>query len=261
MRTLSRLTPFLAVLSMILIPTYVFAHTSSQGKMMKIPTRILSPSPGAVIHGNVLHVRASFQHWMLSCAWAGKASQPMTGHYHIRIDGALINMFCRDQATVSLQNLRPGKHMLEVVPAENNHMELMASAKMIKFSYRPTNRLPIVTSADLGKPSISIVSPHNGQTVHGTFVLRVNVRNFRLSCALYGKQNLKGYGHWHANVDTTMGPMMGMGTMLGMSCANRFKVSTVGLRPGTHKFIAQLEDNQHAPIMPETQAFVTLNVR
>ncbi len=118
-----------------------------------------------------------------------------------------------------------------------------------------------IKPANLGKPRITITSPTNGQTVRGTFPVEVSARNFRLSCALYGKQNLKGYGHWHLNHDTMAGPMMGMGTMMGMSCANSFQASTVGLKPGKHTFFAILEDNQHAPMMPSVFGKVTVNVR
>jgi hypothetical protein len=83
--------------------------------------------------------------------------------------------------------------------------------------------------------------------------------NFEFSCALYGKKNVAGYGHWHANVDSTSKGMMGMGTMLGMSCARSFQVSLAGIKPGPHRFFAILEDNQHAPT-PKVQDSVNLNV-
>jgi len=228
-----------------------------------IGVRILSPAPGAVIHANTVRVRVAITHWQLSCAWAGKANKPGIGHYHILLDGGLVNMFCGSTGSVSLQNLAPGKHTILVVPADNDHntMMYMKEAKIVTFRYRPTNPLPFIKPANLGKPRITITSPTNGQTVRGTFPVEVSARNFRLSCALYGKQNLKGYGHWHLNHDTMAGPMMGMGTMMGMSCANSFQASTVGLKPGKHTFFAILEDNQHAPMMPSVFGKVTVNVR
>jgi hypothetical protein len=54
--------------------------------------------------------------------------------------------------------------------------------------------------------------------------------------------------------------MMGMGTMLGMSCQRSFHVSLAGIKPGKHTFFAILEDDQHAPT-PGAQDSVTLNVR
>jgi hypothetical protein len=137
----------------------------------------------------------------------------------------------------------------------------MKAMKQIRFTYKPSNPLPAAKPIDFpGKPSIRIVSPKAGSSVHRGFKLVVAVKNFRLSCALYGKAPVKGYGHWHANVDTTSKGMMGMGTMLGMSCAKSFHVSLAGIKPGQHKFIAILEDNTHAPTIG-AQASVKLKVK
>jgi hypothetical protein len=54
--------------------------------------------------------------------------------------------------------------------------------------------------------------------------------------------------------------MMGMGTMLGMSCARSFHVSLTGIKPGQHRFFAILENNVHAPSIG-AQASVTVNVK
>ena len=54
----------------------------------------------------------------------------------------------------------------------------------------------------MGKPSISIVSPKPGATVSGRFTVKVRVKDYHLSCALFGKPNLHGWGHWHLNLDT-----------------------------------------------------------
>lgn len=66
--------------------------------------------------------------------------------------------------------------------------------------------------------------------------MTVRPRNFEFSCALYGKPDVAGYGHWHANVDSTTKGVMGMGTMLGMSCPRTFHVSMAGIKPGLHTF-------------------------
>jgi hypothetical protein len=228
-----------------------------------IGVRILSPAPGAVISSNAVQVRVAITHWQLSCAWAGKANKPGVGHYHILLDGALVNMYCGDTTSVSMQNVAPGPHKLFVVPADNNHddMMYMKEGKTVTFTYRPTHPLALIKPANLGKPSITITSPANGQTVSGTFPVTISVHNFQLSCALFGKQNLKGFGHWHLNHDTMAGPMMGMGTMLAMSCGNSFQASTVGLKSGKHILFAILEDDQHAPLMPSVSAKVTVNVK
>lgn len=264
----SRITLALAALALLLVPTLAFAaHATARhhAKTMAVGVRVLQPASGAVIHTNVVRVRSVFTNWKVACAWAGKANKSGVGHYHVLLDGALVNMYCGNTAWVSLQNIKPGKHMLTVIPAENDHSDMMFMQKkemrQISFTYRPSHPLATITNANLGKPSIAITSPANGSTVHGAFPLNIRVRNFHLSCALYGKQNLKGWGHWHINHDAMNGPMMGMGTMLGMSCAKSFRVSTVGLKPGKHTFFAILEDNQHAPLMPSVFGKVTVTVK
>ena len=91
----------------------------------------------------------------------------------------------------------------------------------------------------------------------------VHVANFIPSCALYGKPNLAGYGHWHAFVDSLNGGMMGMGTMLFMSCANSGYVSLAGIKPGKHTFYAELVDNLHTTSIkgPHVAASVTVTVK
>lgn len=264
MRPLFRIAAALAVASLLTVPIRVLAH-SNTAKMPMIQVRILSPSPGAVIHANAVQVRVAISHWKLSCAWAGKANRAGTGHYHILLDGALVNMYCSKSVSVSMQNVKPGPHILTVLPAEDNHSDMMfmqnKEMRQITFTYRPSHPLPTLKAANLGRPSIAITSPRNGAVVGRTFSINIRVRDFHLSCALYGKPNLKGSGHWHINHDSMTGPMMGMGTMLGMSCAHSFQASTVGLKPGPHTFFAILEDNQHAPLMPDVFAAVKVDVK
>ena len=159
-------------------------------------------------------------------------------------------MYCSDTATISLQNVAAGQHTLAVLPALNCHEEATTGQQDMTFTYQPASTLPAIAAAHLGAPSIKILSPHTGDTVSGTFTLQVAINNFNPSCDLFGKANLNGYGHWHVNVDSMSGPMMGRATMLGMSCATTFQASTQGLTSGHHTFFALLVDNQHAPLMP-----------
>jgi hypothetical protein len=55
--------------------------------------------------------------------------------------------------------------------------------------------------------------------------------------------------------------MMGMGTMLGMSCSTVFQATTQGLKSGqTHTLIALLVDNGHAPLNPPIASEVTVMI-
>ena len=223
--------------------------------------RILAPTPRATVRRNAVPTAVSIKNFRLKCALAGTANRKGVGHYHIELDHSLINMFCAKRTSISMLNVARGKHTLIVLPAANDHAEDKKAEKKVSFVYKPSHALPRAKPLNFpGKPSIRIISPKNGATVHGGFDFTVAVRNFRLSCALYGKAPVKGYGHWHANVDTTTQGMMGMGTMLGMSCAKTFHVSLAGIKPGKHRFIAILEDNTHAPTIG-AQAVVSVTVR
>ena len=184
-----------------------------------------------------------------------------TGHYHVLLDGALVNMYCTPAAEVSLQNVKPGMHTLTVVPALDDHAEVTGNARSVMFDYAPATPLPALTGVTAGPPAIAIVSPGPGATVSGTFTVQVRITNFRPSCALFGKPNLDGYGHWHLNLDSAAGGMIGMGGMMGMSCTDTIQASTAGLTPGsTHTLIALLVDNEHAPLMPLIAARVTVRI-
>jgi len=223
--------------------------------------RVLAPTSQATLRRNAASTAVSITNFRLNCALAGTANRKGVGHYHIELDHSLINMFCAKRTSVSMLNVAPGKHTLIFLPAANDHAEDKKAEKKVSFVYKPTRALPRAKPLSFpGKPSIRIVSPRNGATVHGGFDFTVGVRNFRLSCALYGKAPVKGYGHWHANVDATTKGMMGMGTMLGMSCAKTFHVSLAGIKPGKHRFIAILDNNLHAPTIG-TQATVNVTVR
>ena len=218
----------------------------------KMHATIAAPAPGFVLTSNTLALHVQTSGYRDSCAFAGTPDRAGVGHYHVLLDGSLINMFCTPTARVSMQNVDPGKHTIEVVPAQDDHAEVMENAQKMAFTYKPTNPMPPVTAAAAsGKPSIRILEPKNGATLNGAFTVKVAVHNFHPSCDLLGKPDVAGYGHWHVNVDSMSGPMMGMGSMLGMACTSTFHGSTVGLKPGTtHTLFALLTDNGHAPLGP-----------
>jgi hypothetical protein len=225
-------------------------------------TTFASPADGVRVTGNELAVKVNVAGFTDSCDWAGRPVTQGFGHYHLLLDKSLINMYCTPDAKVSMQNLKPGMHKLEVVPALNDHAEVEANAQTISFDYEPTTPLAALADQTLpGKPSITILSPQPGAALSGPFDITVRIDNFKPSCDLYGRPALAGYGHWHVNMDSTSGPMMGMGTMLGMSCTTTLHSSTVGLKSGDkHTLIALLVDNGHAPLMPEVESKVDVTI-
>ena len=215
----------------------------------KMHVSIASPSSGFVLTANTLDLKVDVSGYKDTCDYAGTEDREGIGHYHVLLDGSLINMFCTPKAQISMQNVSPGQHMIEVVPAQDDHTEIMDNAVEMPFTYKPSNPLPEIGAAASGQPAIKILEPSDGATLSGPFTVKVAFTNFNSSCDLLGKPDVAGYGHWHVNIDSMSGPMMGMGTMLGMACTDTFTGTTVGMDPGsTHTMFALLVDNGHAPL-------------
>ncbi len=241
-------------------PTTIMMHLPAYAQNMKV--LITSPTSGTKVTGNSVTLAVQASGYTPTCVLAGKADQAGTGHYHILLDKALVNMYCTPTATISMQNVAPGMHTLTAVPTLNDHTEIEENGHSITIDYEPTHPLPTISGATFaGAPAITILSPKNGATVSGTFDVVVKVTNYNLSCDLMGKPDVTRYGHWHLNLDSMSGPMMGMGTMLGMACTTMFQATTQGLKAGqTHTLIALLTDNGHAPLNPPVASEVTVMI-
>jgi len=241
---------------------------------------IVYPSDGQTVTDNAVAVVPQFKNWTTRCDLAGTRNVPGTGHYHLEIDGALVNMFC-SAAVVSFQNLKPGTHTISVIPAKNDHSEVEAAKAQVKVNYQPAHALPPVGGISGAKPTVSILWPKNGATVSGsTFPLVMDVRNYRLSCDLMGHPKLANTGHWHVDVDKSevasmmsmkgkqmtqpqmmMAMMEAMATMLNMGCNSVFDVPLAGISKGKHTFYAVLVDNLHEPIEPAVTSAVSVTVK
>lgn len=245
------------------------ASTTTMAEMMDLPesaaamtTEITSPAAGTVITENEITFEVKAAGFELACDLAGKPLADGFGHYHVLLDQSLIDMKCTTEASVSLQNVEPGQHTIAVVPAINDHAEVLENEQELEFDYQPASPLAtIVDDPDAATPTVEIVSPAPGEVVSGDFDVVIRTTNWQNSCDLYGKPGVAGYGHWHMNFDTTTGPMMGMMTMAGMSCEETFHASTRGLATGsTHSVIAVLVDNGHAPLAPEISDAVEVTI-
>ena len=218
---------------------------------MAMKVGIQSPADGTKITDNSVPVHVSISGFQSTCA-SGFAPVQGQGHYHLLIDKSLVDMFCAPDATLSMQNLQPGTHTITALPALTNHMDVEMNAQSVKIDYEPTHPLAPVTAANFaGAPTIKIVSPAKGAQLSGSFDITVQVTNYNVSCALEGKADVAGYGHWHVNLETLNSGMMGMETMARMSCQNVLHMNTQGFPAGKHLLIVYLADDQHAPLMPE----------
>ena len=264
-----RAVPLLSILA--LPPASVAAQQPEHGdmEMMMQPgadrmhVAIGSPQDGSRITGNEVRVQVATTGFKNQCDLAGKPNQPGTGHYHVLVDHSLVNMYCTSAALVSLAGVKPGRHTVTAVPAQNDHTEVEKNATSVTIDYEPSHPQPLPKAAGpAGASSIRIISPKPGTTVSGPFEVVVEVKNFTLACAEMGRPDVPGHGHWHLNLDTMKGPMMGMMTMTGMSCEQRLPSSAAGLKPGsTHKLIALLADNAHAPVNPLVADSVEVKIK
>ena len=229
----------------------------------RMKVSVKSPADGSRITENQATIQVATTGFQSRCDLAGTPNQAGTGHYHVLLDKSLVNMYCGAQATVSLEGVKPGRHTLTAVPAQNDHAEIEKNASSVTINYQPSHPTPLSKgTASAGAPSIKILSPSPGATVSGSFPVKIEVRNFTLSCDEMGKPDVPGHGHWHLNFDTMKGPMMGMMTMAGMSCERTLQASTDGFKPGSaHSLIALLADNVHAPLMPEIADSVKVTVK
>ena len=229
----------------------------------RMKVTVSSPADGSTITGDRVTLQVATAGYKNRCDPAGTPNQPGTGHFHMLLDKSLVNMYCTDRAAVSLERVKPGRHTLTVVPAQNDHAEVEKNATSLTIDYQPTHphAAPKAT-APAGMPSIKILSPKPGETVSRSFPVQIAVQGFTLTCDEMGKPDAPGRGHWHLNFDTMKGPMMGMMTMAAMSCERTVQASTAGLKPGsTHKVIALLADNTHAPLMPVVADSVAVTVK
>jgi hypothetical protein len=244
-------------------PTTTQAAMAMPPGVQNMKVAITSPADGTKVTANQVTLKVATSGYTDTCDLAGKPIvNATTGHYHVLLDKSLINMFCTPSVTVSMQNVKPGRHTLTVVPALNDHAEVEENAKSITIDYQPTNPLPTLTDKPAaGTPSIKILEPKAGDTVSGPFDVTVQISNFNDNCDLFGKPGLIGYGHWHLNLDSTSGAMGGMGSMAGMSCTNVLHTTTQGLKSGeTHTLIALLADDSHAPLNPPVEDKVQVKI-
>ncbi|MGH2347316.1 MAG: sulfocyanin-like copper-binding protein, partial [Chloroflexota bacterium] len=250
----------LSVAAMILAAGIPLASPAGAAPAPASSIQILSPAPNAVETGDTVAVKIAVKDLTLDCALAGTSPRAGTGHWHLLLDGGLINFECGTAAVLSMQNVTPGKHTITAALAANDYSAIAgkAASATTTFTYKPAHALPAITAYTApGKPSISILAPNNNAAVGEHFTVVLDWTNLRSSCDLLGKPDVTGYGHWHLFIDSVK---KGLATLVGMSCTHSATIFTDGLTPGTHTLYAMLADNLHAPISPSAMASVKINV-
>lgn len=238
-------------------------------KANPISITVLEPAAGEVVTGSEMAVKVKTSGFKLDARYAGTPANPKVGHFHMIIDGHLIDMSpsVRNATsdTISMVGLQPGAHVLTVVPAGNDHAEWSQAAQNVPFTYAGPYIPEPAGYSGPDAASISLIGPANGSFVSGGSVtLTADIKNFVLCGECYGKPNVMGEGHWHIFVDLPMSavdPMSMMPYMKTMASDPSQLVSLKGLRAGRHTFTAILVGNDHIPTMPMAMSAITVTIR
>jgi hypothetical protein len=104
------------------------------------------------------------------------------------------------------------------------------------------------------KPSLTIISPQNGDTITSTDIpVTVQVSNFSLSAAHVGLPDKDGEGHIHVMLDG-----MNMGVLFNFYTAPSFTLPGQAMLAGQHTLTFDLASNTHED-MEDTVQNVTIN--
>jgi hypothetical protein len=105
-----------------------------------------------------------------------------------------------------------------------------------------------------GKPSISVVSPKNGDTITSIDIpVQVQVSNFKLSPEDVGLPDKDGEGHIHVMLDG-----MNMGVLFNFYTSPNFTLPGEAIKSGQHDLIFDLASNTHED-MEDTVTKLTIN--
>jgi hypothetical protein len=277
---------------------------AQQSMPMAMPTvAIESPSSGAIVTGTSFPVVVKASNFKIECADVGKPATPsVQGHVHAMVDGMnmehLANMYCLDRFSISTAGLKPGKHMLTVVLANDAH-QMDSTPVSVPFTYAPTAEQPLPQS-DPREARVTILSPKNGESVERKFDVKLAVTGFHESCDLEGRPNVPGYGHLHVFVTqpgitdkTAQAPMvammqtpsgkmiaerlaketgmsmdqvksmasMAMVGMQSMPCASTIPVDLTTWQRGPARVMIMLANDDHEPTTGVAPAAITVNVK
>ncbi len=274
------------------------------GMMAPPSVSIVSPAMGAKVTSATIPVTVAVKNFHLECANAGKTTAPMgEGHIHAMVDGMsmanLTSVACSNTFAISGQGLKPGKHMLTVVLANDAHA-MNSLPTSVAFDYAPSAPRALPAPKTGGKASVQLVSPKNGATVGRKFNLVLAVNDFDLSCDLEGKPDVAGWGHIHVFVQQAgessaaaatpmlammstpdgmtmakdfmmrshmtmdqMKPLMSMSmpSMIGMPCTKTIPIDLSSWHAGPAKIVVQLANNDHMPTMGVAPVVFTVNVK
>lgn len=238
---------------------------------------------GEKITSATIAVKVHTSDFLVECKDVGKPGVPGQGHIHAMLDGMsmaqLTNFYCSDTFDISGAGVKPGKHQLAVVLADDAHV-MASKPAMVSFDYQPSKELPLPAPDKNAKPTVTIVSPSAGAIVGKKFNLELAVNDFTLSCDAEGKADQPGVGHLHVFVKqagvtdrapamSSMSEMgggmsgggMSMVGMIGMPCTKTIAVDLSTWKSGQANIVVMLANNDHMPAMGTRAASVEVTLK
>lgn len=227
-----------AVQACLVAVTTLLAFVTNAAYAQQPTISLLSPTAEEVIDSNTTTLTVAAFNYSLSCPMLGKSNVPGVGHWHIHLDGQLVDMECTNQHTLSLVRVAPGWHTLEVILTNDEHVELAnpSAAETIKFYYKPA--LPTI--------AIRVPAPSREIPAGTKFRVELKVTNFDTPCEpaepAFGQSLIPGEGHWHLYIDG-----LDQAHMVDMGCKSYDVLESAGLSRGPHVLYGRLVDNHHMP--------------
>ena len=154
---------------------------------------IASPANGATVTGSIVTVTATSTNFNV----------PTQGHYHIYLDNTL-QMAFNPTSTATFTNVAPGTHTITVYLANPNH-------SLVSPSVSQTITVTVTPSGGSSSPTVSILSPNNGDMVVGSAVT-VAVTSTNMPAGGYYYVSMSNGGFITGNGPTFTFPSVTSGT-------------------------------------------------
>jgi sulfocyanin len=113
------------------------------------------------VTGSTVPVRIAVRNLTINCAWAGKAPRAGMGHWHLLLDGGLVNMECATAAVLSMQNVAPGKHTITALLAADDHTAINVKTGTTSSTGSHTTSRWLAWNAATHTPTLTLIANYN----------------------------------------------------------------------------------------------------
>jgi hypothetical protein len=217
---------------------YITVNVSGSAPSIKI----VGPTDKPVLEGDVnassLSMKVDIKNFTIDPNAVGQDNEDGKGHFHIYVDGTYFDFATTTEFLVT--DLTPGPHLIAVELVNNDHTSLESPV---------IDTLHVTIAANAA--SVNITSPKAGSsTANSSVTVAVDVKNFTLDAANFGKDgtNAPGKGHYHVFVD---------GVYITAAATSSV---TIEVAPGNHVLSVELVNNDHSELATPVYDYVKFTV-